>query len=860
MYVLDTIFRDFRTLISSIVIKYDTLAKANETVEITRNADNYLSAVNEEDTFATYRTFDPEVIVSAGVAPNLDAAVPYVEDKKRIPVTARDRVVSEQRKFIINNYVEENNYYRMLSGLPNTEDFGFIFLTMEEAVEVGVAPNTPIHEYDDDAILKIEKSGILARIRIDNPSKKYLGYVGSNRINIARARMAKNFAVLRMTHDISDTFYEEFNNIYDLCREYFMTVIYNRTFSKNYDLYDNFIAMMIMVFTLQRIIANVFKYGIDQDFYDLGSIQLMFKSYNVPFIENLPLDYQRILVRNLNNLLRYKSTDKVLYDICSLLGFERIQIFKYFLLKKHNLDNEGNPLFLYKEVENGDGTTSIVEDHERMYGLIFQSVELNERNQALALSNNINTLDYNQVVIDDPYWWSEDDELKQFIYESDFNFSETKFVSMNIMYKMTQMLFEVTYVFRMLLDKKSDTVNITVELPKLFEDKKINLFELTVFLCALLAKKNGMAGNIIGTPSKILDIMGFNFSADFDMIRKYIRDNPSKIDNTVLQYLSNPRVFTAADVNDLYSDIKAFNDFIVERMGLSQDIEEYRAYRKLFQALMVTENTDVLFTKNDGTLAKTYLEYLEDHDVRMANFVTEAIPEEIGNHIDHILAKLNDAMVDLKYLSIVNDSNSVTLNAVITLVKFFKSYTTDITSFNILYLMDSRYFNMVKLIDRIESISVNMNFVDTSLLMNYKTELSYSTETTQKDVLAFLNSADFLTLIQVKDVHTFRHQVRSMTSESTLKVLLKLKDNSSWVTRMILSSSLNMRDQEAIHGQLYPKEQLHQTHDINSMTTTQSFTDKLDLNYADNISSVKTQTIEKDELKMRHTIRIIREI
>ncbi|MNW62183.1 hypothetical protein D3C74_403000 [compost metagenome] len=138
-------------------------------------------------------------------------------------------------------------------------------------------------------------------------------------------------------------------------------------------------------------------------------------------------------------------------------------------MKEHRLDEHGKPVFPFKEVPDGNGGTMLVEDSERMYNLFFQSVELKERNQALALSDTSTILDYNQVIVDDPYWWSDDDELKEHLYKSEFNFIETKFLSMNVMYKMTEMLFEVVYVFRLLLDKKDEELSITLELPRLFQ-------------------------------------------------------------------------------------------------------------------------------------------------------------------------------------------------------------------------------------------------------------------------------------------------------------------------------------------------------------------------------------------------------
>lgn len=640
-----------------------------------------------------------------------------------------------------------------------------------------------------------------------------------------------------------------------------MSTIYNKEFGKSYDLYDNFIAMMIMVFTMQRIVSNAFKYGIESDFYDMGSIQMMFNAYNVPFMSKVPMQYQRILVRNLNNLLRYKATDKVLYDICSLLGFERIKIYEYYLIKQHKLDINDKPVFFYKEVDNGDGTTSIVEDREKMFSLFFQSVELNERNKALALANTTNVMDYNQVVIEDPYWWHEDEELKNYIYESEFNFVETKFLSMNIMYKMTEMLFEVIYVFHMLLDKKNDLNVVSIELPQLFTRKQINLFDVTILLCALLAKKNGLRGEIISTPSKTLAILGFNFKEDFDKIKEFLDANKNLIDSDrIWKYIQNLRIFTPQDVNNLYVNIRELNDFLVERLGAAQNIDEYRAYQKLFQALMITTHTEALFKKSDGTIAETFLEYLQDHDEEMANFVMEVDIEMIGDHIEHILARINMLATDLKYLFIINDSNSVLLNAVITLVRFFKSYTTDLTSFNIFYLMDSRYYNMIKTIHDIHTLEANMDLVDDSMLLAYRDSVAASARLPKKDLLNLMNSYEFNALTKTSDKMIIKDASRRLETKYHIHEDVKPAHRPRFKKEIDLREKrLVLRKEKVSRATtLHSKEDNTLHHRVKSTSSELLARHILGIAYSDS-SHTLASVQRRDGLLMADSIRIIRE-
>ena len=119
-----------------------------------------------------------------------------------------------------------------------------------------------------------------------------------------------------------------FFETYDFCREYFMSTIYNKTLASRYDLYDNYIAMCIMIMTVQRFIVDTIKTAIDRDFYDIANKENSLIVTVFHFFEELPLDYQRNIVKNMNLLIRRKSTDMCLYDITNVLMLNNVNIFK----------------------------------------------------------------------------------------------------------------------------------------------------------------------------------------------------------------------------------------------------------------------------------------------------------------------------------------------------------------------------------------------------------------------------------------------------------------------------------------------------------------------------------------------------
>ena len=746
--IMNTIIKDIKNLVNNSIIKIDSIAKQYETLESITDSDRYISAVQKTDRFDLYSTFDIDAVGDAFRNENGEITISeelqfqYANNPYVIPIQYRDKVLNKQREYIINEYIEINNYYRMLNGRPNIEsdESEFITLTEDQLNRSNIVNHGYIHNFSNDEIYKVEESGVLDEIIAQYPQYRYLRHLGKNKVDIVTARITNNFGILKINNEsIPDYFYNKFLQIYEECRQYFMTVLYIQSYSNSYKLYDNFIGLCIMFMTIQRLVSNIFKFGIEREFYDWSFIQNLYKTYNVPFVDTLPIEYHIIIIKNLNNLLRYKSTDKVLFDIASLLGYERIKIFKYFLVKKHKLNQNEEPLFFYKQkidiegnpVFNSDGTPVLVEDLERMYDIYFQKVDLNTDNLPAALQDTENGIDYDETILDDPYWY-EDANLTEMKYNEVYNYVETKYMSLNLMYKMTDMLFELTYAFRMMIDKKDELDNIMVSLPKIYLDTDFKLFDVVIFMIALMCKLNGFKDGLITTPSKISHLYGFNFNTDsINRIKSIILDNKKIVDQDLLEYFNNLTINEADDVNNLFIKIRDYNNLIIDKMRNSNNIDEYRLYKKIFNISMASETQTHMFKikkyDNNGnvigeTIAKTYTEYLEYASPILAEIVKNTNTSEISSMMNHLISILNDIVESMEYLSIINDNNNPVFNALVSLIKFFKSYTVDIHGLNIIYLFDSKYYNMLKFVEDIHMIKVNMD-IDGTLNQLYTDDM-----------------------------------------------------------------------------------------------------------------------------------------
>lgn len=698
---MDIFIRELKTLLNSLVVKRNVLAKKYETVEILQEAEMYVMVKDGIDDFSSYNNFDFDVYRRAGVMQ--EDIYKYMQDKNLIPYGLRDALIKLQREYILSRYVEKNNYYRMLNGKPNVEDTDFIYAPEND---YGVPTTIPIHQLSENSIEKLRSAGLLADIMTNNPTKTYLKFLGRYSIDVYTARKALNYELLYNEVTDPDNIALNFRKYYANAREYYMNAIYNNNTANGYLYYDNFIGLCILIMAVQRLFASVFEQGITRDFYDVQLVRYLFDSYSIPFIEDMTLDQMKLLAKNLNIFLAYKSSNRVIFDLCSIFGFTNVKIYKYLLVRDHVRDSEtGKPIFPVKTISNGDGTFSEVPDYEKMYNIYFQKVDVRTKDVNAALVDKANAVDYTQMTVGDIYW-VDDEELRERLYTAGLNHIESKYLSMDILFKITEMMYEISHTFRMIIDNNSEFKKVYLSIPKV-STRPQDLYSIVIWLCAMFCKRYGFTGEIPLKPASIAYVYGFNFHTDLEKICENILDS-KYLDDELVKYLLNFQVNTNKDVDRIYHNIKAFKDFIVEQMASTKDIEVYRAYKALYNSVLVVEDKEEMYKKNDGSYAETYFELLENINPELYAHVNDFDTTDKKNTdaiMQHVLYRMETLCSKFKYLHTAVDASAL-IQVLIRLINFFKSYTVDLAHSGILYLFDDRFFNMLKILDGLNGVDI----------------------------------------------------------------------------------------------------------------------------------------------------------
>ena len=806
---LSSLYDDISKILDSLVIKYSYNAEMYETLDIRKYADQYLDALAQTDTFFIY-DFQTNEYIDALTQMNPDFTLTnemlnqihaWQASPKDVPKQLQKLLMEAKREEIVSSYDEKNNYYRMLHGYPDIEETKKDFFYINDALiekykledlhleNYGIDPELPLHEIQDTLGIRyiniLESLGIIDKIRADYPEKNYLNFLGANRIDYDVARKAKNFSILRMNYNVRQITSKAFYDLYEQCRQYFVDTIYIPQQRTVYSYYDNFIALCIMVMTIQQLFTRTITYAIDREFYDDYMVKLLYSVYGLPYESRLTYDIQRRIVKNLNLLIQNKATNKVIYNVAYILGFHRIQIKKYYLVKERRFDSKGNLIYVMKDTLDDYGN-KIGEEYDlgSMYDVYFQKVDLDSQNITKEILDRSNYQDYESLTMDDPFWW-EDNDLYSEIYEREWNVAETKYLGLTISYKLSELMFENIILLKMVFDLKDSIENITVDLPKIMDEVPVSLFDTIVFLCAAVCKKYGIKGEIVTDVSKILhvldendqkadpalacDTLGFNFHAvsaekinpntcPYTTCGFYDKENetchcklgdksPCKEVSHLQKNLSEIQRFLTDDekvtlnsylddliisgstmeeqvkcFNNLYKDIKGLFQFISNKLSYCDDLNEYQAYKNLYRALYISKEENYMFKKGfteDSPIAETYLDYLQAVNPSLAEYVENANEVELYNAIDHTIAQLEFVVGNLETMYLINDGTSILQDYLLKLIRFFKSYTTELVGLGIVYVFDLKPDNMLRLIDKIGKIHKTLQIDDGSFHFGY---------------------------------------------------------------------------------------------------------------------------------------------
>lgn len=717
-YISNTFANQLMQFFSKMIIKNDAMAERYETTDSKKAARKYIAAMDKTDSFTLYEDlYTREDLKKVGIKEEqIDY---YMSNLLTLPDEAKEKLMLMKRQLVIDTYKETNMYYRMLNGEP----------------PVGYEPYTIkgkfVTELTVEEVTYIYKNELTSMKKLHNKVEdRYLYHLGENKIDYYTARTTSNLRPLyyhnytfdqHLTRKIIDTYFQT--------ASYIQSVFYTKAFS-DYERYTNFLIVIIIFNTINKILSEPIRMAIRGEFSDIEALRDIFATYNLPFDPLISKRYLQRIVKNLNNLFAYKGTNQVLIDIVSLFGYDKITLNKYYLTKDMKQDEYGN--FIFK----GDDT-------ER-FELNFLEVPISDSESNSLFNGSHEKIGYDVLTIDDPFWGGTDKErTKQQLLETEFNYLNTKYLSINTMTNISQIIQEMCYFFNFINDAEAgkyidllEMVNTDIKESSL----PIKLFDLIITMQVLISKKLGYDDLIIYTGTAISSLYGFNFKGNEEDLKNILNKYPDgELKKKYGKLLSQDIIGGKYERNDLiniYFNNIDYKTDLEKMITKCTDIREYHMLKEIYNYNCYSTATRSMFRKKDGSYYETYSDYLRDRDLELLNFAEKYI-----NDNDHLtgLQMLFDCadlyLEDVRFTSMfLNSSVSDRLrNYIYSLLCYFKAYTVDIKNFNVFFLMDDPSSNLIKFIDTMDLMRINTDKADRTFDDYYERLLKYKERIISED-------------------------------------------------------------------------------------------------------------------------------
>lgn len=526
--------KELMSISLSLVWKDPYYAHASEPSNVRIDAETYVASRLGILTFDSVLGFHEEVLSQFFSDP--DTIIQYLDNKRSIPTEYRDAIVAAEANYMIDYWESEdgepNDYYRALFGLPpvGTQESDFIYNTSYADIDMTV----PVHRLPYSDRIRLENLGYFKDLRSQDRYKsdkyKYLDHLGRYRIYPYAARSAEPYELLYISQSSYEYLRRDFIEVYEQCRRMVLRVYYNEAYRNRSHIYEGFLGMCMLFMTQQRMFEKYLEADISRDFYDLESLKLVYDAYSVPFYSSIPLKYHMRIVKRLNELISHKGSTRVFYDLFEIFDFGIMDAFEYFIVKERLTDEDGNPLF-----RDSEGNVLSPKD---MWKLHFARIGWKD-NKFVELTDVNNRVEYEELTVPDPYW-IEDEDLQNKLYGEDWNYFKTKYMGVQIMFDLSELIFQTCYFLHELLDNRQSLSKITTYYNLMGQD--IPIFDLVVYAVALMCRNAGYAGDIPSDPASVAAIYGYNFKECTELLRvatMTMDDFVKEIKRSVTEYVND---------------------------------------------------------------------------------------------------------------------------------------------------------------------------------------------------------------------------------------------------------------------------------------------------------------------------------
>lgn len=398
--------------------------------------------------------------------------------------------------------------------------------TMDSVRESTIYISAVLNLNDTD---NLDRQIIIESYKEANPY--YIKLKDEYNIDIVKARTTKNFRILKVMKPILKKEDEIlFNNCYNESIEYFTKVISTKAFNNQQYNFEYFRILLVHM-TIQKYLTKKLGYFFNIDLYDKKKLKNAFISYGFDYFDILPINYQRRLLKLINELVQSKGTNSDIQRLLKIFGFKNIDIYKYILAKGYKLGSDGN------------------NDYTQPY-LVFYKTKAND---IIDYEKDI-TLNYDNVVEKDPFWRCDKEDI---LNNREFNTITSKYMSVDLSLDIIKETMKMSY-FMSFLKKMEKEFKEKQDIDFGFHNRNISPKQIPIFdaitgLQSLILSSHKLVDTINKNPSQVVNIYGYNDIRN----NNDIKDLLEEIQTLLIQKeysLEYKRQF-----NELYKYFQTFN-------------------------------------------------------------------------------------------------------------------------------------------------------------------------------------------------------------------------------------------------------------------------------------------------------------
>lgn len=473
--LMDEICYYCKQILKGIVVKNDVLANKSETEQSLQHGEMFILQYEDDLIPFDHYPFTLEILEAFGYSEQ--AAKSYLLDRNNIPEEDREDLTIFANKWFSDRFEEENDYYRSMMGLPpfDTGEEYYIYindLDIPAKYNKEIDYSIPLHEQPNDIINLLYAYGVIDELRKTYPGSayNYMNFLGDKKLDLYKLRTAGKWDILYMPN-VYYLVEDRFTEIYNTNKEIFLNRHYQEFYASNSDYYDQEMIILLLAQCFGDLISEIPEWYIRRDIFDIRSCEYFLTSYGVTFFEEIPLKYQIKLVKNVNKLIKYKSSNKNIDDIIDIFNGD-VEVYKYWLYKKRKVDSEGN-------YTQGD-------TNRDLYELEFIASDKDESYDDY-IKDKIFRTPYDDITYADKYWDGENTHSLEYDKHLDlpFTIEGTKYMSIEYAPSFTDYSTQIEYFLGMILDSQINFDDIRIPVPSIDEFVTFRVSDLFLMLVIL---------------------------------------------------------------------------------------------------------------------------------------------------------------------------------------------------------------------------------------------------------------------------------------------------------------------------------------------------------------------------------------